>query len=43
MVQRRRLDANQDLACRGNGILDVLVSEDFGTAVLVDADSLHDG
>jgi hypothetical protein len=43
MVQRRRPQANQDLARAGNGILDVLIPQDLGTAVLVDANRLHGG
>jgi hypothetical protein len=41
MVERRRTEADEHLAGPGDRIFHVLVPEDLGTPVLVDADCLH--
>jgi len=40
-VHGRRLDAHQDLSWAGLGVGDVLIDEDLGAAVFVDAHRLH--
>ena len=42
-VERRRCDAEADFAGAGDGLLDVLVAEDIGVAVLVETHCLHLG
>ena len=42
-VERRRGDAEPHLAGTGDGLLDVLVAEDVGVAVLVETHCLHVG
>ena len=42
-VERRRGDAEADFAGAGDGLLDVLVAEDVGVAVLVETHCLHLG
>jgi hypothetical protein len=41
MVERGGPEADEHLSRAGSGILHVLVTEHLGTAVLVDAHSLH--
>jgi hypothetical protein len=41
VVERGRLEPDEDLARTGDRVVDVLVAQDLGTAVLVDANRLH--